>query len=69
MTPWLFVPQLLTLFSQGTFFRKLFFYLFRVTAVLSALMGLVLCAGILTAALRLPGIALIGHSSSSPSQS
>ena len=60
MTPWLFVPQLLTLLSHGTFFRKLFFYLFRVTAVISALMGLVICAGILTAALRLPGIALIG---------
>ena len=60
MTKFFFVPYILGLLSQGTFFRKLFFYLFRVAAVISALLGLVICAGLLKTVLNLPAVGVIG---------
>ena len=60
MTKFLFVPYLLRLLSQGTFFRKLFFYFFRVGAGLFALLGLVACAGLLRTVLNLPAVGVIG---------
>jgi len=46
MAQWLFVPRLLQMFSQGLFFRKTFFFLMRLGAVLCALGGLVAFCGL-----------------------
>ena len=56
----LFVPYILQLLSRGTFFRKMFFYFFRASAVLTALVGLVICAGLIKTVLNLPAIGVIG---------
>jgi hypothetical protein len=60
MNKFFFVPYILGLLSQGTFFRRLFFYLFRVASVLSAVVGLVICAGLLKTVLNLPAVGVIG---------
>jgi hypothetical protein len=60
MAKWLFVPYILELLSRGTFFRTLFFYFFRACAVIAALVGLVVCAGLLRPVLNLPAIGVIG---------
>ena len=60
MTKFFFVPYVLRLLSQGTFFRKLFFYLLRASAVITALVGLVVCAGLLKTVLNLPAVGVIG---------
>jgi len=60
MNRFFFVPSVLQLFSGGTFFRKLFFYFFRASAALTALVGLVLCAGLLKIVINLPAVGVIG---------
>lgn len=60
MQKWFFVPHLLELLARGAFFRRLFFFLFRAGAVLTAVVGVGLCAGVLTLALRLPAAGVIG---------
>jgi hypothetical protein len=60
MAKWLFVPYILELLSRGTFFRTLFFYFLRACAVILALVGLVVCAGLLRPVLNLPAVGVIG---------
>jgi hypothetical protein len=60
MNKFLFVPLVLQMLSQGTFFRKIFFYFFRAAAVLTAIVGLVVCAGLLKTILNLPAAGVIG---------
>jgi hypothetical protein len=57
---WLFVPYVLQLLSRGVFFRNIFFYLFRAVAVITALVGLIVCAGLLKTVINLPAVGVIG---------
>jgi hypothetical protein len=60
MTQFFFVPYILGLLSQGIFFRRIFFYFLRAAAVLTAIVGLVVCAGLLKTVLNLPAVGVIG---------
>jgi hypothetical protein len=60
MSQWLFVPRLLQMFSQGSFFRNTFFYLMRLGAVLCALGGLIVFCGLWTVVSNLSPVEIAG---------